>query len=72
MKKTKCVETSRMWGALDSLVAACEAAFTCEQTDMPEDVDDDVSIPPLGITYGQIWKARDALNNLREHMPANA
>jgi|APEBP8051072661_1049379.scaffolds.fasta_scaffold34435_2 hypothetical protein len=70
MGKIKGVETSRLWDSLESLVAACETAFTCEQTDMMEDADDDVSIPPTGLTFGQIWKARDALNTLREHMPS--
>ena len=52
--------------SLETLVAACEKAFTNPDTDMPEDAEDDVSIPGLGITYGMIWLARDALNQIAD------
>jgi hypothetical protein len=46
--------------ALVGLVAACENAFAGELTaDEPDD--EDVSLPPSGITFGMIRRAREAL-----------
>jgi hypothetical protein len=50
--------------ALESLVTACERAFTGPETETLEDDADDVSIPPSGITFGQIRKARAAIEAL--------
>lgn len=72
MRKINGIETGTVLDAIESLIASCEQAFTSPDTDMMEDAEDDICSPPIGITFRQIWHARDAFNNLREHFAPKA